>query len=139
MPFGRWTWVADIVPLPLVEIATFSGAILGVALMIVARGLQQRLAAGYHLAVGMLGAGVMVALLREFDVEEALIVATMLGNVDSVPAILLSTRVAGQRAVYDRLDHRDGSGAGRNDLGRTVRRQRDRLFARPVVADVARG
>jgi len=76
--FGRWTWAADIVPLPLIEIAHISGAMLGMGLLIVARGLQQRLLSAYHLAVGMLGAGVIAALLRSADVEEALIVATML-------------------------------------------------------------
>jgi phosphatidylglycerol lysyltransferase len=76
--FGRWSWAADQVPLPLVEMAHFGGALLGVGLMVVARGLQQRLSTAYRLAVAMLAAGVVVALLRGFDVEEALIVGAML-------------------------------------------------------------
>jgi phosphatidylglycerol lysyltransferase len=76
--FGRWSWAAEQLPLSLIEIAHFGGALLGVGLMVVARGLQQRLSTAYRLSVAMLAAGVAFALLRGFDVEEALIVGAML-------------------------------------------------------------
>jgi phosphatidylglycerol lysyltransferase len=75
---GRFAAASDVLPLPIVEVAHFAGALLGIGLMVVARGVQQRLHSAYHWSVGMLAAGIVVALLRSFDVEEALIVGAML-------------------------------------------------------------
>jgi phosphatidylglycerol lysyltransferase len=51
----------------------------GVALLLLARGLQQRLDAAYHLTVILLAAGILFSLLKGFDYEEAIILAIMLG------------------------------------------------------------
>jgi lysylphosphatidylglycerol synthetase-like protein (DUF2156 family) len=47
--------------------------------VLLARGLQQRLDAAYHLTVALLGAGIIFSLLKGFDYEEAIALSVMLG------------------------------------------------------------
>jgi phosphatidylglycerol lysyltransferase len=75
---ARQKWITDILPLPFLEISHFLGSIVGVALLLLARGIQRRLDAAYHLTLVLLGAGVLFSLLKGFDYEEALVLATML-------------------------------------------------------------
>jgi phosphatidylglycerol lysyltransferase len=76
---SRLAWLNDFLPLPFIELSHFLGSVAGVALLILARGLQQRLDAAYHLTVILLTAGILSSLLKGFDYEEALILALMLG------------------------------------------------------------
>ena len=48
---SRMAWINDLLPLPIVEISHFLGSVAGVGLLILARGLQRRLDAAYHLSV----------------------------------------------------------------------------------------
>lgn len=75
----RLAWLNDFLPFPLIELSHFLGSVVGVALLLLARGLQQRLDAAYHLTVILLAAGIFFSLLKGFDYEEALILALMLG------------------------------------------------------------
>ncbi|HSB34390.1 MAG TPA: bifunctional lysylphosphatidylglycerol flippase/synthetase MprF [Nitrospirota bacterium] len=76
---GRLEWITDILPLPFLEISHFLGSIVGVALLLLARGIQRRLDAAFHLTLVLLGAGILFSLLKGFDYEEAMILAIMLG------------------------------------------------------------
>lgn len=75
---SRLAWLKDLLPLPVIEISHFLGSLVGVALLLLARGIQQRLDAAYHLTVVLLGVGIAMSLLKGLDVEEAAILAVTL-------------------------------------------------------------
>jgi len=75
---SRWHWLADFVPLPMIELSHFVGSVAGMGLLLLARGLLERLDAAYHLCVALLTTGIVVSLLRGFNLEEALILTVML-------------------------------------------------------------
>lgn len=75
---GRLGFLRRVVPLPVVELSHFFGSITGAALLLLARGLQRRLDAAYHLTVGVLGAGILFQIFKGGDFEEAIILAVML-------------------------------------------------------------
>ena len=75
---GRVYWLRRVVPLPVVEISHFFGSLAGAALLVLARGLQRRLDAAYHLTVGVLGIGILLQLFKGGDWEEAVILGMML-------------------------------------------------------------
>ncbi len=75
---GRWHSLSDNVPLPIIELSHFLGSVAGVGLLIIARGLLERLARAYHLAVALLSIGIVVSLVRGFNIEEALILTLSL-------------------------------------------------------------
>jgi len=66
------------VPLAVAEPAHLLAAGVGVMLLLLARGVQMRLAAAWRLAVAMLAAGMVFALLKGLDWEEAAALAAML-------------------------------------------------------------
>lgn len=74
----RIVWMKDIVPLPIIEVSHFLGSIVGVGLLLLARGLQRRLDAAYLLTVTLLGAGIALSLLKGLDYEEALAITLLL-------------------------------------------------------------
>jgi phosphatidylglycerol lysyltransferase len=63
--------LVDVVPLPLLELSHLAGSVIGVGLLVLARGLFRRLAAAYHLTFWLLVAGIAASLLKGLDVEEA--------------------------------------------------------------------
>ncbi|MCB1746577.1 MAG: bifunctional lysylphosphatidylglycerol flippase/synthetase MprF [Gammaproteobacteria bacterium] len=65
-------------PLPLVEISHLAGSLLGVGLMVLARGLQRRSAAAYHLAFLALALGIAVSLVKGIDWQEAVVLGVVL-------------------------------------------------------------
>jgi phosphatidylglycerol lysyltransferase len=75
----RLTWLRTFLPLPVIEISHFLGSLVGVGLLILARGLYRRIDAAYTLAVTMLGAGIALSLLKGFDFEEAIALSIVLG------------------------------------------------------------
>ncbi len=89
---ARLQWIKNILPLPLLELSHFLGSLCGVALVLLARGIQRRLDAAYHLTIVFLGAGILFSLFKGFDYEEALILAIILG------ALLPSKRFFYRRA-----------------------------------------
>ena len=74
---GRIGWVVDVLPLPIIEISAYFVSILGVALILLARGLQRRLDAAYHLTLWVLAGGVVFALTSALDLEQAILLAVM--------------------------------------------------------------
>jgi phosphatidylglycerol lysyltransferase len=75
---GRITWLAELLPLPAMELSHFLGSLAGAGLLILARGLQRRVDAAYHLTVALLGLGIVFSLTKGLDYEEAVILAVML-------------------------------------------------------------
>lgn len=82
---GRLNWLYEILPLPVIELSHFLGSLIGVCLLLLARGLQRRIDAAYILMVVFLGAGICLSLLKGADYEEALLLGLML-------AVLLPSR-----------------------------------------------
>jgi len=66
------------IPLPIVEVSHFAASLAGVMLLILARGVERRLDAAYHLTIGLLVATIFLSLLRALDIEQSLILALML-------------------------------------------------------------
>lgn len=68
------TWI----PLPIIEVSHFAASLAGVMLLILARGVERRLDAAYHLTIGLLVATIFLSLLRALDIEQALVLSLML-------------------------------------------------------------
>ncbi|MFA7256635.1 MAG: bifunctional lysylphosphatidylglycerol flippase/synthetase MprF [Kiritimatiellales bacterium] len=75
---GRLAWLNDVMPLPAMELSHFLGSLTGLLLLILARGLQRRLDAAWHLTVLLLGAGIVFSLLKGLEYEQAFILLGML-------------------------------------------------------------
>jgi phosphatidylglycerol lysyltransferase len=73
----RLEWITEFLPLPVIEISHFIGSIVGLGLLLLARGLQRRVDGAYVLSLALLGVGIVVSLLKGFDYEEALILTLM--------------------------------------------------------------
>jgi phosphatidylglycerol lysyltransferase len=67
------------VPLPLLEISHLIGSAAGVTLLLLARGLQRRMDAAWHVTVFLLSVGIIASVIKGFDFEEALLLAAILG------------------------------------------------------------
>ncbi len=74
----RLKWLRDVVPLPVIELSHFLGSLTGAGLLLLARGLQQRLDAAYTLTALLLAAGAGFSLAKGVDYEEALFLVGML-------------------------------------------------------------
>ena len=75
---ARMLRLAPYVPLPVIEASHFLNSIVGAALLLVARGLQQRLDGAYVLSALFLAAGMTFSLLKGLDYEEAALLAAVL-------------------------------------------------------------
>lgn len=75
---GRLEWLYEFLPLPVMEISHFLASLVGVVLLLLARGLQRRIDAAYVLAAISLGAGSLFSLLKGVDYEEAGLLGVML-------------------------------------------------------------
>ncbi|MBP9837199.1 MAG: bifunctional lysylphosphatidylglycerol flippase/synthetase MprF [Proteobacteria bacterium] len=73
----RIAWLKDVLPLLFVELSHFSGSVIGVTLLILARGLYLRLNASYWLALVLTSLGAAVSLFKGFDFEEAILLLTI--------------------------------------------------------------
>lgn len=74
----RLGWLQAFLPLPLLELSHVFGSLTGVGLLLLARGLQNRLDAAYLGTVGLLTAGIVFSLLKGLDYEEALLLSLIL-------------------------------------------------------------
>jgi len=74
----RMQWLAKLLPLPVLELSHFLGSLVGLGLLLLARGLQRRLDAAYLLTAALLGAGIVFSLLKGLDYEEAIVLTVML-------------------------------------------------------------
>ena len=74
----RFEWFKDIIPLPVLEMSHLLGSVIGMGLLVLARGLQRRIDAAYLLTTALLGTGIALSLLKGFDYEEASILLIIL-------------------------------------------------------------
>ena len=82
---NRLDWLRHFVPLPILELSHLLGSAVGVGLLVLANGLYRRLDAAWWLTIWLLGAGIVVSLLKGVDFEEAIVLA-------AVAALLISAR-----------------------------------------------
>lgn len=75
---SRMEWIADLVPLGVLEVSHLIGSAIGVGLLILARGLYQRLDGAWWLTLILLAAGIGASLLKGLDYEEALLLSAVL-------------------------------------------------------------
>jgi phosphatidylglycerol lysyltransferase len=75
---GRMAWLDRFLPLPVIELSHFLGSLVGVALLLLARGLQRRLQSAWELTSLLLISGMVFSLVKGFDYEEAAILGVML-------------------------------------------------------------
>lgn len=87
----RLHYLRRLVPLPFVEASHLLASVVGVVLLVVARGLFRRLDSAYRVAQILLGAGLVFSLVKGFDVEEA-----------SVLGVVLALLTVNRRAFYRR-------------------------------------
>ncbi len=92
---SRLLLLERLVPLPLVEVGTFSAAVTGVLLLVIARGLSKGYRAAFRATVIILVVAAMSALLKGFDYEEAIILSAV--------ALL----AVAQAPLFDRPSHGD--------------------------------
>lgn len=74
---GRMEILRGFVPLPLVEVSHFLSSVVGMLLLILARGLQRRLDAAYVLTLVLLILGAILSLLKGIDYEEATLLSLL--------------------------------------------------------------
>jgi phosphatidylglycerol lysyltransferase len=74
----RLSLLRDVLPLIVLEASHLASSVIGLALLILSRALFRRLAAAYQLTVWLLVAGMVAALLRGLEFEQALILGIVL-------------------------------------------------------------
>jgi phosphatidylglycerol lysyltransferase len=74
----RLSLLSNILPLAVLEVSHLAGSVIGLALLILARALFRRVAAAYQLTVWLLIAGMVTALLRGLEIEQATLLAVVL-------------------------------------------------------------
>jgi len=75
---NRLRLLDKILPLPLIEASHLTGSIVGLTLLLLARGLQRRVDSAYVMTLVLLGIGGVVSLLKGLDYEEAFLLFTLL-------------------------------------------------------------
>lgn len=73
----RLDWLDRLFPLAVIETSHFLASLCGIALLLLARGLQLRLDSAYHMALWALGAGAAFSLAKGIDFEEATALAAI--------------------------------------------------------------
>jgi phosphatidylglycerol lysyltransferase len=71
-------FLKDVLPLEAIELSHFLASVAGALLLLLARSLQRRINAAYHLTIILLFAGIVFSLLKGFDYEEAIILSIIL-------------------------------------------------------------
>lgn len=74
----RFGWLAGTAPLPAIELWHFLSGVAGAGLLLAARGLQERLGAGYFAAASLLALGIATSLLKGLDYVEAVLLTGIL-------------------------------------------------------------
>lgn len=75
---GRLNILNDYLPLTVIEVSHFLASVVGILLLILARGIQRRLDGAYQVCLWLLAAGALLALVRGGDVEEAVVLFSLL-------------------------------------------------------------
>lgn len=77
----RQTWLAESLPLPIMEMSHLIGSLVGVGLLVLAWAIRRRIDAAFGLTIVMLGIGIVASMLKGLDFEEALVLAAVLAAV----------------------------------------------------------
>src|SRR5918996_3708274 len=72
---GRLAMLGRFVPQPLIELSHFTGSLVGMALLLLARSLDWRIGAAWSLTVALLAVGVVASLLEGLDYGTAIVLA----------------------------------------------------------------
>jgi phosphatidylglycerol lysyltransferase len=75
---SRLIWLESFLPLSVLEISHFLGSLVGIGLLLLARGLLRRLDAAYVLTLVLLSCGIVFSLLKGLDYEEAIVLLVLL-------------------------------------------------------------
>lgn len=73
----RIDWLGNVLPLPFLELSHFMSSLAGAGLIMLSLSLRKRVAAAYHIVLGLLVAGIILSLLKGGDYEEAIILGTV--------------------------------------------------------------
>jgi phosphatidylglycerol lysyltransferase len=76
--YTRFSWLINVLPLPVLEFSHFLGSVAGTGLLLLASGLRRRLDMAYFLAIILLVLGIISSLLKGLDYEEAAWLAILL-------------------------------------------------------------
>ena len=76
--WNRFHALAGLLPFALLEGSHFLGSVAGMALIVLARGIQRRVDAAYVTTIVLLTAGIVFSLLKGWDYEEAIVLAIVL-------------------------------------------------------------
>ncbi len=74
----RLGWLAYLIPLPVMEFSHLLGSVAGVAMLLLAQAVRQRIDTAYFATIAMLVLGIIASLGKGLDYEEALILGGML-------------------------------------------------------------
>jgi len=74
----RLNWLADWLPLSVLEFSHLAGSAVGVGLLILSRGLSRRIDGAWWLTMLLLGSGIVSSLLKGLDYEEASLLALLM-------------------------------------------------------------
>ncbi len=74
----RLDFLQNSIPLPLVQVSHFISCLIGAALLLLARGLQERLESAWRFITILLSLGIIASILKGFDFEEAILLAVIL-------------------------------------------------------------
>jgi phosphatidylglycerol lysyltransferase len=75
---GRLAMLGRFVPQPLIELSHFTGSLVGMALLLLARSLDWRIGAAWSMTVGLLAVGVFACLFKGLDYGAAIVLAVTL-------------------------------------------------------------
>ena len=75
---SRLTWLADVIPFPLLELSHFLASVIGVTLLLLSRALSRRSDAAWALSSAALAAGIATSLLKGGDYEEAVLLSVIM-------------------------------------------------------------
>jgi phosphatidylglycerol lysyltransferase len=75
---GRLAVLGELMPHPLIELSHFTGSLVGMALLLLARSLDRRIAEAWSMTAALLAIGVAASLLKGFDYEEAIVLTITL-------------------------------------------------------------
>ena len=75
----RLATLRHVMPLPIIEVSHLLGSIAGLGLLVLSRALFRRVREAYRLTIWLLFAGIVASLLKGLDIEEATLVALVLG------------------------------------------------------------
>ena len=76
---NRELLLGEFIPIPIVETSYLLNTLIGFALIVLARGLYQRLNGAWHISMWLLGLSVVTLLLKHLEIEVAVICAVLFG------------------------------------------------------------